>query len=170
MNQDDTDRILQILNELEEIPSDTESIVSDNTHSDDHELMAFDRENETVHINSGNLDLYQLIDISDLPVEYEDGFIDNVPDLHSPTRSIEYNTHEVQDSNNHAVETVENSNRLNEEIILARIHKECIKWYNEYSHIDKNNFFGQSVGPNESAREHLVDPFNAFLLIFPENS
>jgi len=65
MDVDDTDRILQMLNELEEISSDVESIVSDNADINDHELMIFDKENETVNTNSGNLDLFQYIDVSD---------------------------------------------------------------------------------------------------------
>lgn len=42
MDSDDVDRINQILNELEEIPSDSDSILSEDVDTEDHELNTFD--------------------------------------------------------------------------------------------------------------------------------
>lgn len=154
MDFDDTDRINQILNELEDIPRDDE-ILSDDEETEDHDSYIVDQLiTDTVF---GNFETYN---INNLTIQCKNGLI--IDNFIEPSVSV-YHTNEIQ--NNMYVDSVENE--YDEESLASRIHKDSIKWYNYFRHVDRNDFFSEPVGPTESVIDNLVDPFSSFQQIFP---
>jgi len=75
VDDDEVKIINELLNELEEIPSDGESIISDESDSDDFEFNPTHLPNDEISINSNNI--FEALDINSLPIVFDDDFILN---------------------------------------------------------------------------------------------
>lgn len=137
------DRINQLLNELEEIPSDAESILSEDAECEDHELAEIDNQ-ETGETTFSNDELYDVINFT---MECEDGIVINDIEMQSVSNEANFD--------------------IDDESLASRIHREGITWNNFFRHSQKNNLFCEPTGPTEFVFNHLVDPYNAFQQIFP---
>jgi len=157
MNDDEVKRINELLNELEEIPSDGESIISDESDSDDFEFDPTHLPSDEIYINSNNI--FEALDINSLPIVFDDDFILNFES---------YETDNAIEISNKTIDVYNYDMTDDEETLTARIHRDGLIWNNEFRHYERDDLFVEATGPTENINEKLLDPISAFQQIFPD--
>lgn len=157
MEDDEVKRINELLNELEEIPSDGESIISDESDSDDFEFDPTHLPNDEISINSNNI--FEALDINSLPIVFDDDFILNFENDE---------TDNVIEISNKTIDAANYDMTDDEETLTARIHRDGLIWNNEFRHYERDDLFVEATGPTEDIIEKLLDPISAFQQIFPD--
>ncbi|KAE9542300.1 hypothetical protein AGLY_003427 [Aphis glycines] len=157
MDDDEVKRINELLNELEEIPSDGESIISDESDSDDFEFDPTHLPNDEISINSNNI--FEALDINSLPMVFDDDFILNFEN---------YETDNAIEISNKTIDVDNYEMTDDEETLTARIHRDGLIWNNEFRHYERDDLFVEATGPTEDINEKLLDPISAFQQIFPD--
>lgn len=140
MDNNEIERINQFLYEFEEIPSDAESVLSEDAEIEDHEL------------NIDTTDNYDFQNLINFPIEFEDGIvIDDMLNIFNEANDdmLDDETNETDDIN-----------------LASRIHKEGIEWNNYFRYAEKNYLFCEPVGPTQSVINNLEDPYSSFQQIF----
>lgn len=143
MDDEEVNRMNELLNELEEIPSDGESILSDESDSDE------------ISINSNNI--FEALDIISLPIVFNDYFVLNFEN---------YETSYAIEINNKTIDVDNYDMTEDEETLTARIHRDGQIWNNEFRHYERDDIFIEATGPTEDINEKLLDPISAFQQIF----
>jgi hypothetical protein len=111
MDIDEVNRINEMLNELEEIPSDGESIVSGESDIEDFEFDPTRTNVPSTSINSENI--FMDVDLNSLPIIFDDGLV------------FGFENYETDNMiNNQTINVNINEMADDEESLTARIHRD----------------------------------------------
>lgn len=157
MDDNEVKIINELLNELEEISRTKESIISDESDSDNFEFDPTHLPNDEISINSNNI--FEALDINSLPIVFDDDFILNFEN---------YETDNAIEISNKTIDVDNYEMTDDEETLTARIHRDGLIWNNEFRNYERDDLFVEATGPTENINEKLVDPISAFQQIFPD--